>query len=674
MRKFLFSSWSVFCAILMMTSCKKDNDSPKTPYVPEEVRDLFGGATPTGYYSYAEMSVPAATEEVYIEYKGEDGSVRTVTQKVTPEVAVPTGGKDVEPFGTVKLLFEASTSSQVSVYYKVYGAAVKADGDDTVYTLENFPVDQITSGEFGKTRYVQVEWNFAWLNNESTGWQNAPSYPKDVVMYDAEHNHTLRYTYVYNINGYGVSPEGYVLTDSYNVEDHVAVSYKYNYCSGCGNCPYCMPWGCACGCGSVNDAFLPNGNQVDDAVDDGAVTDLPEVPEDVVPVSLPEPASYVTTDGDYTMYHSSGVVMFDDSWPQMPDDYGIRSYDYDFNDVVLDYDVEAVTVADAQLKSQGWREQVKVVLHLRAVGGDRPERVGVILEGLDQQYVASVEEYKTLDSWQNPHGELPSWTSWSLQENSFQVRTNPLRPLSEIGAIWRLRAAVEAGSETYIYTDDQGRGTEHVFNPAKTRSDGTRYWDAPREDQYSSTLLERYKSEYGIGNIQTYQFYNTVPGYVNVAGGLYTYTVIYKMKPRADMTPEESRKCLRNMMDAVVNTTAQNFYIVAKSGGNFYPIHLKGYLPADFALKGFGSGNTYKDIYDKVVAQNGGELDPANPYMSKTGKVWAFKCPVLTKHVWEKMYFGEAYPHYMEWMSSDGANCADWYRTDVDGELLTCWW
>ena len=210
MSKFLLSGLSLLCAILAMTSCKKDNDSPQAPYVPEEVRDLFGGATPAGYYSYAEMSVPAGTEVVYIEYKGSDGSVKTVAQKVTPEVAVPTDGRDVEPFGTVKLLFEASASSQVSVYYKVFDAATKADGDDAVYTLENFPVDQISSGEFGKTRYVQVPWNFGWMNNASTGWQNTPSYPKDVVMYDAEHNHTLRYTYVYSwLNGKsGVCAEG----------------------------------------------------------------------------------------------------------------------------------------------------------------------------------------------------------------------------------------------------------------------------------------------------------------------------------------------------------------------------------------------------------------------------------------------------------------------------------
>ena len=44
----------------------------------------------------------------------------------------------------------------------------------------------------------------------------------------------------------------------------------------------------------------------------------PQVPETVTTVKLSEPDSYVTTDEDQTFYHSSGVVMFDDSWPNMP--------------------------------------------------------------------------------------------------------------------------------------------------------------------------------------------------------------------------------------------------------------------------------------------------------------------------------------------------------------------
>ena len=679
MRKFLLSGLSLLCAILAMTSCKKDNDSPAAPYVPEEVKDLFGGATPAGYYSYAEMSVPAGTDVVYIEYKGSDGSVKTVAQKVTPEVAVPTDGRDVEPFGTVKLLFEASASSQVSVYYKVFDAATKADGDDAVYTLENFPVDQVTSGEFGKTRYVQVPWNFGWMNNASTGWQNTPSYPKDVVMYDAEHNHTLRYTYVYSwLNGKGsVCAEGYVLTDAYNVEDHIAVSYKYNYCGGnCGNCPYCMPWGCSCGCGSVNNAFQPNGNQVDAEVAGGATTETPEVPEDIVPVKLQEPAPYVTTDEDYTMYHSSGVVMFDDSWPNLPATLGgTGNYDFDFNDVVVDYDIEALTVADAQLKSQGWREQVKVVLHLRAVGGSDAWRVGMALENFNTDYVESIEDYKTLDSWQNSHGNLPAWAQTvAFQENCIHYDAvsgstfsgSTTRPSIEIGQLQAFNGKKTygcdgAGKDEYTYINGS-LSTVHVMNP------GLKLWDAwktPKEEQYDDVMAA--VTNPSLAQIQNLGFYNTIPGFVNQAGGLYTYTVIYHMKARAEMTPEESQQCLANMVDAVVNTTAQNFFIVKQ---DWTPIGLKGYTPLDYKTK---DNHNYTDEYNKKV--QGKEYLTTTPYVSTTGQVWAFKCPVLTRHAWEKQLFSKAYPLYEGWLASQGAENQDWYKLEnANVSYLSCEW
>lgn len=677
MRKFLLSGLSLLCAIFAMTSCKKDNDSPQAPYVPEEVRDLFGGATPTGYYSYAEMSVPAGTEVVYIEYKGTDGSVKTVAQKVTPEVAVPTGGRDVEPFGTVKLLFEASASSQVSVYYKVFDAATKADGDDAVYTLENFPVDQVTSGEFGKTRYVKVQWNFAWQNSAATGWQNTPSYPKDVVMYDAEHNHTLRYTFVYANNGNAGFTEGYVLTDAYNVEDHVAVSYKYNYCEGgCIGCPRCMPWGCDCGCGRVNNAFVPNGNQVDSAVEDGATTETPTVPEDIVPVKLQEPAPYVTTDEDYTMYHSSGVVMFDDSWPNLPATLGgTGNYDFDFNDVVVDYDIEAVTVDNSRLADEGWREQVKVVLHLRALGGQDAWRVGMALENFNTDYVESIEDYKTLDSWQNSHGNLPAWAQTvAFQENCIHYDAvsgstfsgSTTRPSIEIGQLQAFNGKKTygcggAGKDEYTYINGS-LSTVHVMNP------GLKLWDAwktPKEEQYDDVMAA--VTNPSLAQIQNLGFYNTIPGFVNQAGGLYTYTVIYHMKARAEMTPEESQKCLANMVDAVVNTTAQNFFIVKQ---DWTPIGLKGYTPLDYKTK---DNHNYTDEYNKKV--QGKEYLTTTPYVSTTGQVWAFKCPVLTRHAWEKQLFSKAYPLYEGWLASQGAENQDWYKLEnANVSYLSCEW
>lgn len=702
MKKVILLSCSALVALVAMTSCNKDNYNNG----PQPVKgNIFDGAVATGYYGYAQMSVPAGTDKVYIEYKKQDGSIRTIEQDVTPEVAVPAGGKDIEPFGTVKLLFEADKSSKVSVYYKV-SEATKADGDDSVYTLEDFPVDQVTSGEFGKTRYVQVQWNFAWQNNVSTGNQNAPTYPKDVVFYDAIHNHTLRYTYAYS----GVSGEGYMLTDAYEVADHAATATKYNYCDGCGNCPYCMPWGCSCGCGGwvgstpvlkANPNFTPSGDTTGSAGSDAVVVNpstpgetptgdggtvtvdsngtiiVDYAPADVTAVTLPEPASYVTTDEDFTMYHSSGVVMFDDSWPNLPATVGgSGNYDFDFNDCVVDYDIEALTVADSQLEENGWREQVKVVLHVRAVGGNDVWRVGMALENFNTDYVDYIEDHKTLDSWQNTHGELPAWAAaTAFKENSIhydplegtQFSGSSVRPSVEIGQLQAYNGKKwnsAAGKDTYFYVNGSQQ-TEHVMNPALKQYDA---WGGAHTDQYDDVMAAVTKP-YSLAQIQNMVYYNTIPGYVNVAGGLYTYTVVYHMKSRGDMTPEESQKCLANMVDAVVNTTAQNFFVVKQ---DWTPIGLKGYQPLDYKTK---DNHVYASEYTKNFNKNAENLNASTTWVANNGQVWAFKCPTLTRHAWEKMQFSQAYPLYEGWVTSNGAQNADWYKLEnANVSYLTCEW
>lgn len=716
MKKFVLMGSVFLMALVAMTSCNKEGYNND----PQPIKgDAFAGAVPTGYYGYAEISVPAATDKVYIKYQYQDGSYKTIEQAVTPKVTIPTDGKDVEPFGTVKLLFQSETAAMVkSVYYKT-DVATKADGDeeeDAYYVLDNFPTDQITSGEFGKTRYVQVLWNFAWQNSEATNWQNTPTYPKDVVIYDSIHNHTLRYTYAYS----GVKGEGYMLTDAYEVVDHVATATKYDYCGGCGDCPYCMPWGCSCGCGGwvgntpvlkANPNFIPNGDLTAEAADDpnsvvadpstpgetpmgdgGTLTvdqdgtiHVDYAPADAESIYLNEPAPYTTTVEDeegniqFTMYHSSGVVMFDDRWPSI----NAEGYRYDFNDMVIDYDIEALTVADEYLEAEGWREQVKVVLHVRALGGNDGNRVGVVLENFNTDNVEYVDEYYTLDSWQNAHGDLPTWTETTLVENSLRYdgleagegrnawgAGTKLRPAFEIGRLQALNnkdgkstGGKTSGNEVYQY-----KGKDHVFNPARRKYSA---WQSPDADQYSEDLNALYQAESGrtLANVQSMQLYNTIPGFVNVAGGLYTYTVIYHMKSRADMTPEESAACKANMMETVVNTINQNFFLVK---GDYGAVGLKGYQPLDCAVKDFSKG--YKAKYEEIVASHAGDMDQSTTYKAKNGMVWGFKCPVLTRHTWELMPFSVAYPHYEEWVKSNGAVHSDWYKKDVNTTALVCEW
>lgn len=653
--------------------------------------DVFSKAVPTGYYAVANVTVPLGTQTIYIEYRGTDGKKNVVTQEVNPKMITPTDGKQAEPFGVVSVLLQSKNPSQVSIYYKPKEANTKASSDEVKEPIvDNLPLDQVTSGEFGKTRYVNMKWSYGWENKEVSlyHYENVRTYPADIVMYDEEHNHTLRYVYVYNS---GVKSEGYVLDEAYEIEDHLVTGMKYRYCTGCGDgCQFCMPWGCSCGCGGwdnngqpilkPNPDFKPNGNKVQEYVAGGASTEVPEIPEEVVIVDLngdafPEPATYVTTDGDYTNYHSSGVVMFDDNWPELPNVGVDGKAIQDYNDLVVDYDIEAVTVSDDRLASEGWREQVKVVLHVRAIGSKSMWRVGVSLDNFDTDYVQSVSEHMTLDSWQNEHGSLPAWAqSINFQENSIHYdavsgteyvrQTN--RPAIEIGQLQAFNGAKwnsAAGKDVYIYKNGSHEA-EHVMNPALKMWSG---WPAPVEDQYLPALADVKEPE-TLASMQRFTFYNTVPGYVNVAGGLYTYTVIYHMKNRAEMDPVTRAAAKQNMIEAVMNNMAQNFFAVKN---DYSPIGLKGYQPLDYKTK---DNHTYAQEYQTRLNQNLDHLNPDIPFVGNNGQIWAFKCPVLTRHTWERMYFSNAYPHFMEWIQSNGAQAKDWYKRDVDYTYLTCEW
>lgn len=652
----------------------------------EEGLDVFSKVVPAGYFAVANVTVPLGTEVVYIEYRDASGKRTTVAQEVSPKMITPTDGKDPEPFGTVSILLKSATPSKVSIYYKPNEVATKGSEDTEIPIVEDLPIDQIASGEFGKTRYVQMQWNYAWENSAATGWVSTRTYPADVVVYDAEHNHTLRYIFAYG----GVQGEGYMLEDAYVIEDHVAKSVKYHY-GGCGDgCQFCMPWGCSCGCGGwengqpvlkPNPDFEPNGNKVEEYVNGGATTTPPAVPEDVVTVDfndgiLPEAGKYVTTDGDFTNYHSSGVVMFEDSWPNLPVLGAPGKYVIDYNDLVVDYDIEAVTVSDDRLASEGWREQVKVVLHVRALGSDSMWRVGVSLDNFNTDYVQSVSEYKTLDSWQNEHGELPAWAKNILfQENSIhydavsgtEYTRNTNRPAIEIGQLQAFNGKkwnAAAGKDVYVYKNGSHQA-EHVMNPGLKLWSG---WPAPDESQYDVAALKAITEPTTLAKMQGYGFYNTAPGYVNVAGGLYTYTVIYHMKPRADMDPVQREDAKQNMIDAVMNNMAQNFFAVKN---DYSPVGLKGYQPLDYKTK---DNHNYATEYQKRLQQNLDHLNPDVPFVASNGHVWAFKCPTLTRHTWERMYFSNAYPHFAEWVESNGTQAKDWYKRDVNYTYLSCEW
>ena len=389
--------------------------------------------------------------------------------------------------------------------------------------------------------------------------------------------------------------------------------------------------------------------------------------DDVAIVTLSEPASYVTTDQDQTFYHSSGVVMIEDSWPSS--ERGKLAYDYDFDDVIVDYDFEAKVMPERILGARD--EQVIAVLHLRCVGSNVPEMVGVKMEGLDMTYVDRVEQFRSLDSWQNPHGTLPAFIASTIgNEEKTRYYVDGSNPVLEIGSLQSVndkKAGLGADAE-YDYGHDSF--TNHtVFNLAwgfKGNPDPSQY-----DEELENYTFRNQNKNITMSEIRKQKYYNCIPGYMNVAGGLFTYTVIFHIKNRAGMSAEESEKVKQMMIDAVNVTTSQNFFCLASPKDRkeiqLKPVGLKGYDPVLIHSES-------EAAYNKMKAEGAANILADNPYAGTNGQIWAFKCPTRTKHVWNKMYFDMAYPNYEKWIKSEGADCTDWYYEDIDGRFLVCWW
>lgn len=102
-----------------------------------------------------------------------------------------------------------------------------------------------------------------------------------------------------------------------------------------------------------------------------------------VEFNLPEDAVAATSEKDagFTFYHNTGVVMFEDEWPEI-------ARDNDYNDVVMEYDLKVTECNDDKLfANQGYKEGLLLTMDIRAVGGNYPTVVGLALSGLDKQFI-----------------------------------------------------------------------------------------------------------------------------------------------------------------------------------------------------------------------------------------------------------------------------------------------
>lgn len=316
-------------------------------------------------------------------------------------------------------------------------------------------------------------------------------------------------------------------------------------------------------------------------------------------ITKPEYATpaYVTQNDGFTSYHSSGVVMFEDTWPSKSNTDGKDKegglFFGDYNDLVVDYDLETNVKGDPKVDIESaelWRD-LKVVLHFRAMGGSYARAFGLKLENLKKEFVRDEE---------------PA-IAWSMSNHE------------EIEA--PLDAKVEWEGE---YPVIKVSGLEKL-------SDGG------------------FMSSKGL-KVSNTKFYNTVNDEnFNNGKGLFTVTVTFRGNPDAD-----NDKAIKHFRDAVMDTRMQNFFLCTEQNSKNYEIHLPGYEPTGFYT-------TYDADKNDEAAGDAVPKDNSVKYRAADGNVWAFKTPVLTRHITEQQNFGIAYPKYQDWLETGKEEYALWY-------------
>lgn len=110
--------------------------------------------------------------------------------------------------------------------------------------------------------------------------------------------------------------------------------------------------------------------------------------------------------------------MFEDGWPKES-----TWYDEDFNDVVFEYDIKVSECQNEELMEiQGSKEELLLTLDVRAVGGQIPTQLGVVLENLKSEYVDRITAKLSLKGGQGTERLLKQVQLSTESEVSIEAR------------------------------------------------------------------------------------------------------------------------------------------------------------------------------------------------------------------------------------------------------------
>lgn len=240
--------------------------------------------------------------------------------------------------------------------------------------------------------------------------------------------------------------------------------------------------------------------------------------------SLPEDAVAATSEQDagFTFLHNTGVVMFEDEWPEI-------ARDNDYNDVVMEYDLKVTECNDESLfASQGYKEGLLMTMDVRAIGGLITTQVGVALKGLDKKFI------KTIDA-----------KLMRKAGDGVKVGFSKVSHINRSGIIEEIEADAQGGKQYKLYIDT-------------TQDDLIIYLD-------------------GLRNLADQErFYQVDPK--NVIEGVPMVRVEIEIKGDLRISSSDKQEQLLAYRKMITKTENQDFFI-RKYDGKSKEIHMRGYQP-----------------------------------------------------------------------------------------------
>lgn len=240
--------------------------------------------------------------------------------------------------------------------------------------------------------------------------------------------------------------------------------------------------------------------------------------------SLPEDAVAATSEQDagFTFLHNTGVVMFEDEWPEI-------ARDNDYNDVVMEYDLKVTECNDESLfASQGYKEGLLMTMDVRAIGGLITTQVGVALKGLDKKFI------KTIDA-----------KLMRKAGDGVKVGFSKVSHINRSGIIEEIETDAQGGKQYKLYIDT-------------TQDDLIIYLD-------------------GLRNLADQErFYQVDPK--NVIEGVPMVRVEIEIKGDLRISSSDKQEQLLAYRKMITKTENQDFFI-RKYDGKSKEIHMRGYQP-----------------------------------------------------------------------------------------------